>query len=351
MSSTATTISSFSYVQIAVAVAVLYDHALTFGREIDYIWRRSPSLVAALYLLDRYLGDSVVILGAYLCLTEVASTQEYDPLHFIHASTLTSYSNDQYLTYTQGFRLFQVRAWGTLLCSWLTQCIMQLRIYAMYRRTRWILMILVFAFFSEVLAIAVIIWRTIGPTSKLVVTNEPFPGKHMCSFSGINTNFIYLFIPVLCFEILLFFLAIRVSLNNMREWRATPCTSSLRINSFMSILVRDSILYFFINLAMCAIVMGLWHNAAALHATISIPFIMLVETVIGTRMVINFMEHCSRRLSLEPIMITGSIRFAGVSEENARPGSIHDQSNEGDEEMQPIKDDKESAEVITYEEL
>lgn len=325
MSSTATTISSFSYVQIAVAVAVLYDHALTFGREIDYIWRRSPSLVAALYLLDRYLGDSVVILGAYLCLTEVASTQEC-------------------------FRLFQVRAWGTLLCSWLTQCIMQLRIYAMYRRTRWILMILLFSFFSEVLAIVVIIWRTIGPTSKLVVTDEPFPGKHMCSFSGINTNFIYLFIPVLCFEILLFFLAIRISLNNIREWRATPCTS-LRINTFMSMLVRDSILYFFINLAMCAIVMGLWHNAAALHANISIPFIMLVETVIGTRMVINFMEHCSRRLSLEPIMITGSIRFAGFSEENARPGTIHDQSNEGDEEMQPIKDDEESAEVIIFEAL
>ncbi|KAG1886027.1 hypothetical protein F4604DRAFT_58779 [Suillus subluteus] len=82
MSSTATAIahdiSSFSYAQTAVTVAVLYDHGLTFGREIDYIWRRSPSLVTALYLLDRYLGDAVVIIGAYLCLTGDASTQEYD---------------------------------------------------------------------------------------------------------------------------------------------------------------------------------------------------------------------------------------------------------------------------------
>ncbi|KAG1757049.1 hypothetical protein EDB19DRAFT_1822233 [Suillus lakei] len=235
ISTTAYDLRSFSYVQIAVAVAVLYDHALTFGRE-----RRSPSLVAALYLLDRYLGDSVVILGAYLCLTEVASTQ--------------------------------------------------------------ILMILVFAFFSEVLAVVVIIWRTIGPTSKLVV-----------------------------------------SLNNMRDRKATLGTSSLRVNSFMSILVRDSILYFFMSVSsfqtwQCVpIVMGLWRNAAALHANISIPFIMLVETVIGTRMVINFKEHCSRRLSSEPIMITGSIRFAGVSEETARPDTIYDQSKQGEEEVQPIK--------------
>ncbi|KAG1800446.1 uncharacterized protein HD556DRAFT_1524973 [Suillus plorans] len=351
MSSTATAaadvLSSFSYAQIAVAVAVLYDHSLTFAREIDYIWRRPPSIVAALYLLDRYLGDSVVIIGVYLCLTEDASTQV-------------------------SFRLFQVRAWGTLLCSWLTQCIMQLRIYAMYRRTRRILMILVFAFFSEVLAVVVIIWRTIGPASQLIVTNESssFPGKHLCTFSGINTDFTYLFIPVFCFELLLFFLAIRVSLNNMRERKATPGTSSLRVNSFMSILVRDSILYFFMlasstsyvpnhrliidlsrNLAMCVIVMSLWRNAAALHANISIPFIMLVETIIGTRMVINFKEHCSRRLNSEPIMITGSIHFAGVGEESARQVTNYDQLNEGDEEMQPVKSDEESTEVITYEEL
>ncbi|KAG1886028.1 hypothetical protein F4604DRAFT_58763 [Suillus subluteus] len=228
---------------------------------------------------------------------------------------------------------------------------MQLRIYAMYQRTRRILVILVLAFFSEVLAVVVIIWRTIGPPSKFVVTNEPYPGKHLCSFSRISTNFIYLFIPVFCFETLLFSLAIRVSLNNTKERRATPGTSSLRVNSFMSILVRDSILYFFINLAMCAIVMGLWRNLAASHANISIPFIMLLETVIGTRMVINFKEHCSRRLSSEPVMITGSIRFAGASDETARLDTIHDQSNEGDEEMQPIKSDEESAEVITYEEL
>lgn len=218
----------------------------------------------------------------------------------------------------------------------------------MYRRTRPILFILVFGFFSEFLAVIVMIWRTIGPTSKLVVTDEPYPGKHLCSFSGINTNFIYLFIPVLCFEILLFFLAIRVSLSNMRERRATPGTSSLRVNTFMSMLVRDSILYFFINLAMCAIVMGLWRNAVALHANISIPFIMLVEMVIGSRMVINLKEHCSRRLSSEPIMITGSIRFAGVSEETSRLSTTHVQSNEGDEEMQPVHG--ESVEVITYEE-
>lgn len=223
----------------------------------------------------------------------------------------------------------------------------------MYRRSRRILMLLVFSFFSEVLAIAVIIWRTIGPPSTILVTDEAYPGKHLCSFSGINVDFTYLFIPVLCFEILLFFLAIKVFLDNIRAKRKLPGTSCLCVDSFMNMLVRDSILYFFLNLAMCAILMGLWRNAAALHANISIPFIMLVETVVGTRMVINFKEHFHRRFSLEPIMIAGgpgSIRFAGVSEDTARMDTVNEETMKGDEEMQMIKDE-ESTEVITFEAL
>ncbi|KAG0707590.1 hypothetical protein DFH29DRAFT_995016 [Suillus ampliporus] len=306
VSATAYDLRSFAYVQVAVAVAVLYDHVLTFSREIDYIWRRSPSLVTALYLLDRYLGDAVVIIGAYLCLTEVASTE------------------------CALYAFLDVRAWGTLLYSWLTQCIMQLRIYAMYRRSRRILMLLVFSFFSEVLAIAVIIWRTIGPPSTILVTDEAYPGKHLCSFSGINVDFTYLFIPVLCFEILLFFLAIKVFLDNIRAKRKLPGTSCFTVFSYAQSALTINLSR---NLAMCAILMGLWRNAAALHANISIPFIMLVETVVGTRM-----------------GGPGSIRFAGVSEDTARMDTVNEETMKGDEEMQMIKDE-ESTEVITFEAL
>jgi len=315
----------FTYIQVAVAVAVAYDHALTFGREIEYIWRRSLSIVTVLYLLTRYLGDAVVIIGAYLCITDDASPNLC-------------------------FRLFQVRAWGTLVYSWLTQCIMQLRIYAMYGRSRRVLVLLLAAFLSEVLAIVVIIWRTIGPTSKLVVSDEPYPGKHLCSFSGINKNFTYLFIPVLCFEVLLFILAIRFSLGNMRNTKNGHSASGLRVDSFMSILVRDSILYFFINLALCVVIMGLWRNITAMRANITIPFVMLVEIVVGTRMVINFKEHCNtRRLSSEPYMFGGvaeSIRFAAVN----RDTPFLDTTMKGDEETLPVKDG-DSAEIIAFEEL
>lgn len=87
-----------------------------------------------------------------------------------------------------------------------------------------------------------------------------------------------------------------------------------------------------------------------MRANITIPFVMLVEIVIGTRMVINFKEHCNtRRLSLEPYMFGGgaeSIRFAAVNRDTPCP----DTTIKGDEEMLPIKDG-DSAEIIAFEEL
>ena len=134
----------------------------------------------------------------------------------------------------------------------------------MYGRSKRILVLLLSAFLSEIFAIVVIIWRAIGPTSHLVgehfnvffshtinpsssVNDEPYPGRHLCSFSGVNTNFTYLFIPVFCFEALLFVLAINISFRNLRNTKSGHGTSSFRVDSFMSILLRDSVLYFFMS--------------------------------------------------------------------------------------------------------
>ena len=82
---------------------------------------------------------------------------------------------------------------------------------------------------------------------------------------------------------------------------------------------------------------------------------MLIESVIGTRMVINFKEHCSRRRSLEPIMAAGgigSIRFAGargVSGDTAPLDTIQ-RTLKDDEDMLPFNGDDEIAEIIVSEE-
>ncbi|KIJ66396.1 hypothetical protein HYDPIDRAFT_26747 [Hydnomerulius pinastri MD-312] len=295
----------FGYVQIAVTTAAIYDHALTFGREVELIWKKPPSLVMVFYIVDRYLGDAVLLAGSYC---EGSSLRR--PYFRANGTCSMFYGvnvgkceqsillckNCSVLTGSRsvGLRLFQFRAWGTLAYSWATQAIMQLRIYAMYRRSKTILALLLVFFVCEIAAIAFIIWRAIGPSSPLTVTNNYFPEKHYCAFSGVNGSFTYLFIPVLCFEAFLFFLAARVFLQTFRSTSEVPGTKGLRVNSFMSVLARDSLFYFFVNLATCAVVMGLWQSVTALYANICVPFVMLLEVLVGTRLVINFRERYAR---------------------------------------------------------
>ncbi|KAG2107474.1 uncharacterized protein F5147DRAFT_206170 [Suillus discolor] len=45
-----------SYFPVAAFVAVTYDWSLTFGQEVELIWRQRWSLMTVLYLSVRYLG-------------------------------------------------------------------------------------------------------------------------------------------------------------------------------------------------------------------------------------------------------------------------------------------------------
>ncbi|KAG2346120.1 hypothetical protein BDR05DRAFT_1057759 [Suillus weaverae] len=50
----------FNYFAVASFTAVVYDWVLTFGKEIELVWRKRCSLVSVLYVSLRYLGISYV---------------------------------------------------------------------------------------------------------------------------------------------------------------------------------------------------------------------------------------------------------------------------------------------------
>ncbi|KAG9313976.1 hypothetical protein JVU11DRAFT_4752 [Chiua virens] len=298
-------ISLYATVQVAVTCAALYDHVLSLGREIDLIWMKPPSLVTVLYVIDRYLGD-------------------VNELVFVLFSSKLKRACSPSI---RCIRLFEFRAWGALIYSWATQATMQLRIYALYRQSKRILVLMFVLFLCEVAAIAFVIWRTIGPGSALKATNDVAPGGHFCAFSGINPNFIYIFIPFLCFEAFLFFLAARIFIENMkRSWDLqSRRDSGTGATPFISILARDSICYFFVNLIACAVVMGLWQSVTELYANICIPFVMFLEVIVGTRLILDFRERYARSDDDDGTVSDrySSMHFRGERGDDARPDSTH----------------------------
>ncbi|KIO06945.1 hypothetical protein M404DRAFT_998377 [Pisolithus tinctorius Marx 270] len=82
----ATENSVFAYVQIAATAAALYDHILFFGREIELIWGTAPSIVTVLYIIDRYLGDAVLLAGvcrAFVLRAQVRNRGVYNCSDFV----------------------------------------------------------------------------------------------------------------------------------------------------------------------------------------------------------------------------------------------------------------------------
>lgn len=46
----------YSYIAVASFTAVIYDWALTFGQEVELVWRQRFSFTTAIFLSVRYIG-------------------------------------------------------------------------------------------------------------------------------------------------------------------------------------------------------------------------------------------------------------------------------------------------------
>lgn len=120
--------------------------------------------------------------------------------------------------------------------------IMQLRIYAMYRKSNKILAFTGVFFVLEIAAICTVL--ALNFDHALTYTNEAIPGLlNMCATSTINRSFTAIYVPIFCFELLLFVLAIFVVLKHMKNTRTI---AGKRLHNTMATLVKYNTIYFFV---------------------------------------------------------------------------------------------------------
>jgi hypothetical protein len=119
---------------------------------------------------------------------------------------------------------------------------MQLRIYAMYRKSKRILAFTAVCFTMEIAATCTVL--AINFDYSLTYTNEPIPGfLKMCATSSIGRSFTAIYLPIVSFELLLFVLALFVAFKHMRT---TYSVAGKRLHSTMATLVRYNTIYFFV---------------------------------------------------------------------------------------------------------
>ncbi|KAH7916384.1 hypothetical protein BJ138DRAFT_1139607 [Hygrophoropsis aurantiaca] len=253
-----------SYIAIAALVVVVCDHVYMFTKEARNQVQREPiALTSLLYTVNRYMGTATLIAGAI--------GVDFDDLIFCHVL------NPLLFQLLVSYQLVEFESWGTLVNVWVVQVTMQLRIYAMYHRSKRIGTSLGICFMAQIIAAGMILYLSHSSTSVTV-------SRDMCIVTGIRgTNIVKTYIPMICYEVILFAIVARVSAKNIIG--IIRSRNFGRANSVMKALARDSLIYFFSYVSFALTICEL----TLISITASVIYAVVV--MIGSRLVLSIREY------------------------------------------------------------
>ncbi|KAG2139205.1 uncharacterized protein EDB93DRAFT_705731 [Suillus bovinus] len=264
-----------SYFSVAAFVVMIYDLALTFGKEVELVWMQHWTLMTVLYLSVRYLG----IL--------------YPVLYMLGKIQTIS------LTNTVSFMMYVVQSWTGVLVFSMLWVIIITRLHAMYQRSRKILIFLVVTFLAVNIFDGVVVMTEMMHTSgeELVLS-----GTHQCSIG--YTGHSNMLIPVawivsILWEVLTLCLAIWIAVKHFRELRRHSAAGFM--GDCFTVLMKTHVLYFASFVAVCCF--GLVLNSSPTLPTDqnslkSYPFDGLLQIlevvqmfVLGPRLILSVREY------------------------------------------------------------
>ncbi|KAG1854207.1 hypothetical protein DFJ58DRAFT_745789 [Suillus subalutaceus] len=195
-----------SYFVVAASAGIMYDWALTFGQEVELIWRQRWSLMTFLYLSVRYAGIGYAVM------------------------------------YTLSLVIYDVYDWTGDVVEVALGVIMIARLHAMYQQSRQVLIFLIVTFLAISIANAVM-----GAILTMQITGEEFvlSGTHHCII-GYAGDFTFL-VPMtgilgIVWEVLALCLAIWIAVKHFRELRLH--SSGGIIGDCFAVLIKTHVSYF-----------------------------------------------------------------------------------------------------------
>ncbi|KAJ3561652.1 hypothetical protein NP233_g10064 [Leucocoprinus birnbaumii] len=239
------------YCQLIALIITFYDHALTFDKEVELIWKKRWSKSRVFYLLCRYVGNILIT--------------------------------------WETFGVWSVRsvAYLAVVCTLITQLIMRFRIQALYNNNQSLSRVLFGVMIGEIITLT-----TIGLVSmqKMEVTSEPLPGIYQCTQVKFPSWSWLFWLPILFFDSLLFGLAIGIVIQSWRQLRREKLSKLSLGSSLMAILLRDNFGYFFFAFGIYLLTTIIWTTAETRYFSIPAGFSFSITTVLGSRLILNLCD-------------------------------------------------------------
>ncbi|KAG1787054.1 uncharacterized protein HD556DRAFT_1530658 [Suillus plorans] len=209
-----------SYFSVAAFVGLTYDWALTFGQEVELVWKQRWSLMTVLYLSVRYLGILYAVLGI-----------------LIHVPTIS-------LTGTVSLIVYNLWNCTSVLVFTMLWVISVTRLYAMHQGSRKILILLI-----ATLLLVDIFDVVAAVLENLHVSGEELilSGTHQCLIGSYYEedipllNYISWMVSI-AWEVLALSLAVWIAVKHFRELRRHSAGGI--IGDCFTVLMKTHVVYF-----------------------------------------------------------------------------------------------------------
>jgi hypothetical protein len=263
-----------SYFGVASSVGIIYDWGLTFGKEIELIWRQRWSLMTLLYLSVRYTGIGYAVIIILISVPTISTT---------NSGCLNTYNAIN---------------WMVNVVESLLGVIMIARLHAMYQRSRKVLIFVVVIFLA--ITITNVVIAAIMTTQ---ITGEEFvlSGTYQCIIDFAEDSLFLdsmTWILVTAWEVLALCLAVWISVKHFRELRQHS-TSGI-IGDCFTVLMKTHLIYFVSFLANSCFYIGLlsptfsanpYSLESQTYAGLSQIFQSVQLFVLGPRLILGVREY------------------------------------------------------------
>lgn len=264
---------------LACAALIVYEYFLQLDAEVVFFWQQRWSLAKALFLWSRYYGLAFNVSNAIV---------------FMQPQPSMNLCNT----------FFHWQNTGASLQVITSHVILELRLYAMYQSSRYILCLFVFLTFGEALAMGLVFGI---PNKNLVGTNEPFPELFICADADPLDGshwVVYYWMSILIIESTLFSLAL---------WKAWQHRPSAQGSKLMQQLTRDSAMYFAVLFCIYLVNLIMWVRNRITLDELMTAFSFVISSIFANRLVISVRSNHYRaiRPELDTYMMSG-IKFHTV---------------------------------------
>ncbi|KAF9549918.1 hypothetical protein CPC08DRAFT_715364 [Agrocybe pediades] len=260
-------------------MVIIYDHLITFGDEIELIWKGKWSPVTILFVLNRYYLLALVLFNSYV----------------LYNNGVT----DELCT-----RYYQWEGWTELAVCMLSQGILQIRTYALYLLNKKVLAILLAMYSAALFSSAYILVQCL----KLIkVTATPIPGGTFCVPTSRVQGFYAFWIPLFIFDCFLCALTIYRSFCEFK----TSGSIVRRSRNILAVLLRDSVFYLVTIAVVYLISVIFWDREPLSLADAPTGFAPAISGILANRVVLNVRSTFKE---------TSSVSLVELQETTAAPG-------------------------------